>query len=280
MRPRYSLAFVMALVVASQASAVELVRGGKPLARIVVAANAPQVERFAASEFQSIIAKMSGAKLPIATDLSGDAKAWVLIGEGAARAAGQQVMDAVPVDEIRDDGYAMATVDAGQRSFLVLMAKQPRGTLFAVYNLLETAFSCGFFSDGDRIPKRSDVSIYGLSMVGNPAFGLRACWVPTRYYGPKRFHAALWNAQDWKRFLAWMAKKKMNCLAVEFSGDTRAWGEAFDKAFPETKGSKRETIAPPDQPPVPGPTANLGWGLHPTYQTSLLKEVFAYARET
>jgi len=268
------------LLAASQAFAVELVRGGKPVARIVVTADAPQAERFAASEFQAAVAAMSGAKLPIAADLSGESKGWVLIGEGAARAAGQQVMGAVPIDEIRDDGYATATVDVGGRSFLVLTAKQPRGTLFAVYNLLETSFGCGFFSDGDQFPKRTDLAIYGLSIAGNPTFPLRACWVPTRYYGPKRFHATLWNAEDWKRFLRWMARKKLNCLAVEFAGDTRAWGSAFDKAFPEARQLKREVIPPADPPPVPGPTARMGWGLHPDYQTALLKDVFTYARQT
>jgi len=130
------------------------------------------------------------------------------------------------------------------------------------------------------LPKRRDLAVYGVNIVGNPAFPLRTCWVPTRYYAPKRFQATLWNIRDWKRFLLWMAKKKMNCLAVEFSGGTRAWGEAFDRAFPEAKRLKRETMPPPDQPPVPGPTANLGWGLHPSYQTALWKEVITYARET
>ncbi len=280
MRPRLSLMPLVVLLAASQAFALELVRGGKQVARIVVAADAPQVERFAASELQAIVARLSGARVPIAADLSGKADAWVLIGEAAARLAGQPVTDALNLDEVRDDGYAVATADDGQRHFLALVGKEPRGTLFAVYNLLETAFGCGFFSDGDRFQKQENLAIYGLTIVGNPAFPLRACWVPTRYYGPKRFHATLWNAEDWKRFLRWMARKKLNCLAVEFAGETRAWGSAFDKAFPEARQLKREVIPPADPPPVPGPTARMGWGLHPDYQTALLKDVFAYARQT
>ena len=246
MRPRNSLVLVLTLTMASQAFALELVRGGKAVARIVVAADAPRVERFAASELQSAIVAMSGAKLPIASDLSGEAAAWVLVGEGAARLAGDDVVTAAQLAEVRDDGYAMATVETGQRPYLVLLAQQPRGTLFAVYNLLETAFSCGFFTDGDRYPKRRDLAVYGLSIVGNPTFPLRACWVPARFYGPKRFRPALWDAKDWRRFLLWMAKKKMNCLAVELSGESRAWGEAFEQAFPEARRLKRETLAPPE----------------------------------
>ncbi len=280
MRARCILGFVIAVGVGSNALALELVRGGKGVARIVVTADAPRAERFAASEFQSIVAAMSGAKLPIASDLSGKADAWVLIGEGAARLAGRDVMAAVNADEIRDDGYALATVETGKHPALVVLSKTPRGTLFAVYNLLETAFSCGFFSDGSNLPKQRDLALYGLSILGNPAFPLRACYVPTRYYAPKQFQATLWNVEEWKQFLRWMARKKMNCLAVEFSGDTRGWGEAFDRAFPEIKQLKRETIPPSDQPPVPGPTVNMGWGLHPSYTTRVWKEVFAYARET
>ena len=280
MRLRHCLALALALVAAPGVHALDLTRGGKPVARIVVAENAPHAERFAASEFQSIVAAMSGAKLPIATDLSGKAEAWVLIGEGAARLAGEAVVTAASLGDIRDDGYALTPIEDRGRSYLVLLGREPRGTLFAVYNFFEAHYNCGFFIDGDHVPARRDLEAFGPSFQGNPAFPLRACWVPTRFYGPKRFHPALWNADDWRRFLGWMAKKKLNCLAVEFSGDTRAWGEAFDKAFPEAKGVKRETIAPPDRPPVPGPTANLGWGLSPSHTTALWKEVFGYARDT
>ncbi|MFW6108583.1 MAG: alpha-N-acetylglucosaminidase TIM-barrel domain-containing protein, partial [bacterium] len=280
MRPRYVLAWAVVLSLASQAYGLQLVREGKPVARIVVAEGAPRVERFAATRLQSVIAEISGARLPVGQDLSGKAEAWVLIGEGAARLAGEEVLEATSFDEVQHDGYVAATVEAGQRRCLVLAGKEPRGTLFSVCNLLETVLSCGFFSDGERFPRRRDVAIDGLRLVGSPAFPLRACWVPTRYYGPKRFQATLWNAEDWKRFLRWMAAKKMNCLAVEFSGDTRGWGEAFDQAFPEARKLKRPTLPPPDQPPVPGPTVNLGWGLHPHYQSELWKEVFAYARQT
>ena len=280
MLPRRILASLVLLAVASDALAVELVRSGKGMARIVVAANAPQAERFAASEFQAHIALMSGARLPIASNLAGKPTALVLVGQGAARLAGRDVLEATRLDEIRGDGYVLTVLDAHKPPCIVLLGRQPRGTLYAVYDFLETTFGCGFFSDGNRVPRRPDVAAYGPDMVGNPAFGLRACRVPTRFYGPKRFQPTLWSADDWKRFLRWMARKKMNCLAIEFDGATRAWGEAFDKAFPEAKGLKRETIAPADQPPTPGPTVRMGWGLGPAHVTTLWKDVFAYARTT
>lgn len=280
MRPRHVLTVVLALLCASQATALDLTRDGKPVAQIVVAKNATAAERFAAADFQSIVASISGAKLSIASEISGQGGAWVLIGEAAVRLAGENVLAAAGLDNIRDDGFALKTVDDRGRSYLLLLGREPRGTLYAVYSFLETTLNCGFFSDGDSFPNRPTLSVSDQDLQGNPAFPLRACWVSTRFYGPKRFHPSLWDADDWRRFLGWMARKKLNCLAMEFSGDTRAWGEAFDKAFPEAKRFKRETIPPPDRPPVPGPTANLGWGLHPSYTTALWKDVFGYARGT
>jgi len=279
MRARHSLVFVVAVTIASTAPGVELVRDGKAVARIVVAADAPRAERFAATELQAHVAALSGARLPIGHDLTGAPQALVLVGRGAAGLAGKAVVEASQFGELRDDGYTTTVLSRNNPPCLVLAGLKPRGTLFAVYNLLEKVFGCGFFIDGDRLPRQRTLVVDRPSLVGNPAFELRPCRVLTRYYGPKRFHATLWNLEDWKQFLRWMAKKRLNCLALEFSGDTRAWGDAFDRAFPETKPLKRETIVPADEPPTAGPTVRMGWGLHPTTVTALWKQVFRYARE-
>jgi len=275
-----NVAALFVLAAASQVSGLELARSGKPAATIVVAAKAHGVERFAASELQAFVEKMSGARLPIQAECPKGKETVVLVGLDAARTAGGKAAAAASVAELRDDGFAVTRVDDGGRDCLLLLGKMPRGTLYAVYNLLETALGCGFFADGDSVPRRADVVLGPVNLVANPVFATRAYWVPRRVYGPKRFQAALWDIKDWQAFLRWMAKKKMNSLGVSFTSADGAWGEAFLAAFPEAARFQRESLPPEPGAAAPSYTARMGWGLSPNYTTSLLRQVFDYARQT
>jgi len=272
--------FLAAVVAAAASNAVgfELVRAGKPAATIVVSEKAPPVERVAAAELQAILEKMSGAKLPIVAKTPGGPGPVVYVGLGTVQEAGGAVLAGAPLAQLQTDGY-MAIVLNLQPPTLLLLGKEPRGTLYAVYDLLEGELECGFFVDGDNIRHRADVEIQPIALVASPAFADRACWMPLRLYGPKRFQPALWNAEDWKAFLRWVAKKKMNHVAVSFSGATRAWGAAFLKAFPEAKQAQQETLQVQGAAPS-SYTARLGWGLNPEQVTATLKEAFDYARNS
>ena len=281
MRSKVPLGVVLSLAVAAHAHAIELVRGGKPVAAIVVAAGASKPVRYAAEEFQAAVATMSGARLPIATAMPAQSEAVVLIGAGAAKLAGRDVVAESGLKEVRDDGYSIRALAQRKPELLVVVSHEPRGTIFGVYDLLERFLKCGFFCDGDQIPRNQTVAFPdSLSLVGNPEFAHRPCYVATRFYGPKRFHATLWNPADWRAFLRWMAAKKLNCLALSLTGETRAWGEAFQRAFPETKRFKTESRRATSAGGPPTITARMGWGLHPSHRTAVLKEALGYARET
>lgn len=60
-----------------------LVENGQPRAEIVIAAEAPRATRLAAAELQTYIAKISGAKLPIGSELSGGAPVRIYVGQSA-----------------------------------------------------------------------------------------------------------------------------------------------------------------------------------------------------
>jgi len=274
MKLRLIAAAVVAIVVCSEARAFELARGGKPSATIVVAEKAPGPERLAASELQALIAKSTGARLSIAAKMPGGARPVVLVGEKAVREAGGKFVAAAQLDQLRDDGYAIVTLD--NPSALLLVGRMPRATLYAVYDLLEAQLGFGFFVDGDHVPRKPDAVVGSLNIVANPVFADRTCYVPLGLYGPKRFQATLWNADDWMAFLRWMAKKKFNRLAIPFTAASRAWGTAFDKAFPQAKSRRSETI--PGVDPKAGVTARMGWGLSPGYTTELLRKVLSRAR--
>lgn len=280
MSSRSFLTAVLCLVIAADAWAIDLVRGGKPAATIVVAPGASKAVRFAAQELQSILEKVSGARLPISTKVPGGARTLVLVGSQAANLAGKDVLAAANLGEVRDDGYAITALPKRKPPCLVIVSREPRGTLFAVYDLLERFVGCGFFADGDYYPKKRDVRMLDTTLIGNPAHAVRLSYVDTRFYAPKRFQATLWNAEDWKQYLRWMAKRKYNCLAVNMTAESRTWGEAFDRAFPETRRAKTETVNPRGATGTLSVTSRMGWGLSAGYTTNLMKEVITYARET
>jgi hypothetical protein len=279
MRPIRRWMVLVCLGIAANAFGIDLVRDGKPVATVVVAPGAARAIRFAAEELQAIVEKVSGARLAIATEVPAGAGGLVLLGTDAANLAGKDVLAAANLGEVSDDGYAVTAMPQRKPPCLTIVSKEPRGTLFATYDLLERFVGCGFFNDGDFLPKKRDVVIMDTTVVGNPAHADRLCYVETRFYGPKRFQAALWNVNDWKSFLRWMAKRKMNCLAVDFTADSRSWGEAFDRAFPETKRVKAETVTPRGAIQGAGVTSRMGWGLNPTVLTNVMKEALTYARE-
>ena len=276
MLARLVLAGVFGIMASSHSSAFELVRGGKAAATIVVAEKAAEPERFAAAELQAFVEKATGARLALASKMPGGGQAAILVGETTVREAGDKFVAAAQFAQMRDDAYAIVTMD--DPPSLLLLGRVPRGTLYAVYDLLETQLGIGFFVDGDYAAKQADAVVGALNIVANPAFADRAYYMPLGLYGPKRFQATLWNAEDWRAFLRWMAKKKLNRVAIPFTAGSRAWGAAFDQAFPEAKPHRQDTLAGVDA--QAGVTARMGWGLNPEHTTALLKDAFAYARRT
>ena len=283
MRRNASLALLCGLVFAALPAAgggIEIVKGGKALARIIVAEDAAPPERFAAIELVSAIEAMSGVRVPVVNQIQPGPEALILVGPGAVRLAGAEVVAASQLADVQGDGYAIMTMAERTPPVVTLAGKEPRGTLYAVYRLLQDVLDCGFFTDGGRIPSRPEVIIPRLPLLPIPAFGVRAICVPTSFYGPRRTQATLWNAEEWRVFLRWMARKGLNALVVEFSGATRAWGTAFDKGFPEAKQLRRQAPPAESLPPTASESAKMGWGLSPEYTTGVLKEAFDYARKT
>jgi len=84
-------------------AAVPLVTAGKPVAEIVLAADASPSVKTAASELQKHLEAMSGAKLPIVAQASSDIVNQVFVGESeATRKLG------FTLDEVKYDGFKIA----------------------------------------------------------------------------------------------------------------------------------------------------------------------------
>ena len=78
---RKAFTMLLAFSFAVTLSAAQIVKDGKATAEIVIPKDANPIVKTAATEFQDIIAKMSGAKLDIVNEPSGNVKVKVWFGE-------------------------------------------------------------------------------------------------------------------------------------------------------------------------------------------------------
>ena len=172
-----------------------LVSEGQPTATIVVAPDAPAIDRRAADVLQDYVARISGAKLPIATATEGDGTAGttaIRIGRAAeiwkAEAGNTEAGNAEAGNaETRDTGsWAAPTGDAyrlrvvGNQLLIQGGRVTPegsgtpeapgepgeepgepgKGVLYGVYTLLETYFGCRKLDGGPAwVPRRATVEV-------------------------------------------------------------------------------------------------------------------------
>jgi len=146
---------------------ITLFENGQSSYRIVIAADCPPAERYAAEELQCYFERITGASLPIATD-------------GEPRKSNEIVLGAasVPDDAAKPnaddlpgpDGFTLRT--AGDR--LVIAGAGPRGTLYGVYALLEEKLGVRWFAPKvEFVPRLDRVVLADLSETQNPAFEYR-----------------------------------------------------------------------------------------------------------
>ncbi|MGO8689408.1 MAG: alpha-N-acetylglucosaminidase TIM-barrel domain-containing protein [Thermoguttaceae bacterium] len=219
-----------------------LVRQGAPQAVIVVGDKATRTERHAADELVAYVRQLSGATLPVTTEGSPAARGarrQILIGRPetsagimALRAKGQLDLSA---DHPGLDGFVIRTV--GDQ--LVLGGSRDRGTLFAVYYLLEKYFKVGFFWDGEYVPASKDLALPAIRLAERPRFATRLCAMGGDYsFGGK------WGFPQWKKELDWLPKNRFNtaCLAVH--------AQAVEKAAMEKMGVGPQRLTDEDKAEV------------------------------
>ena len=78
-----SLCVLCAVVVQARASDTFIVKDGQPRAEIVIAEESPRTTRLAAAELQTYVEKISGAKLSIITEPSGEVPVCVYVGRSS-----------------------------------------------------------------------------------------------------------------------------------------------------------------------------------------------------
>jgi len=144
-----------------------IVEKGRPCASIVIGRDCSVVERFAAEELRKYAARMTGASLPIA--IGGAAGPSILVG-GRAAAGALQLPDSFSRE--LPDAFLIRTSGAD----LFLVGSGDRGTLYAVYALLEERLGVRFLGPGEEneeVPRSDRIELPELDDVRLPELAYR-----------------------------------------------------------------------------------------------------------
>ena len=152
------LSAVWAAVPARLAAAADaglcLARDGKSDYVIVLSATADAVERTAAAELRDHLMQVTGARLEIRSERDVKADVPQIVLGQAART--RELLPSLDVKSLGPDAIVLKTVGRN----LVLTGRPPRGTLYAVYTLLEDVVGCRWWtSEESFIPKRPTLVI-------------------------------------------------------------------------------------------------------------------------
>jgi len=159
-----------------------LVRDGQALAAIVTAAKPSENARIAAAELQEYLEKITGAKLPIATDESPPVGPLILVGRSSLtdRIPGLEIPTG-KTKNLREEGFVVQT--DSDRLVLAGNDVEPYyGTRYAVAEFLHRLGVRWFLPGemGEVVPKMATVSVGPLRVLERPDFPLRNFWEHSR----------------------------------------------------------------------------------------------------
>jgi hypothetical protein len=177
---------------------------------IGIPANADTVIRTAATELQRYLEKITGKELPI-------------VSGAAANDTTHQIRFVLTEDTaLKWDGYK---TDIGNER-IVLSANEPRGLLYAAYDLLERS-GCSFVYPGESeevVPRKDLVLLPPEIKINNPLLEHRGL-AP---YGLQGSSVTLGAA-----FISWMAKNRFNYILVSEDRPSDSDGPAHGSVWKE-----------------------------------------------
>ena len=177
-RVKFYLTLAAAVILGWTARAAELVlaKQGKTDYVIAESAKATPAEKHAAKDLSLYLQKITGAAFPVVAEA--DAKGKNAIYVGATDFAAKAGIDP---DALGKEEWIIRT--SGKN--LILSGGRQRGTLYAVYVLLEKHFGCHWLDElTEIVPNSPDLTLKELSVRGKPAFGLRMIFTSNRETQP------------------------------------------------------------------------------------------------
>ena len=143
-----------------------------PFFDIVIAHDAPAAVRYAAEELQRYVERICLAFPAIHTDRQTPGPKSILVGDSARRAELFPGVSAGDLRRGRGESYVLRT----RGGHLLVMGGSPRGTLYAVYDLLER-FGVRWWMPWDQdVPRRTRLAIEDLNVRFDPPLIYRATW--------------------------------------------------------------------------------------------------------
>ncbi|HOX37336.1 MAG TPA: DUF4838 domain-containing protein [Candidatus Brocadiia bacterium] len=142
----------------SQVQVMTIAPGNPGNPAVVIAKDCSPSERFGAGEFIYFINEICGVKLELREDGQPVAGPMVLIGDSPALRA---VAPDLSLEGLGLEGFVMKTVGPN----LVLAGGKRRGSMYAVYEFLDTRLGCRWYTNEvSRIPKSNSIILGGLDV--------------------------------------------------------------------------------------------------------------------
>ena len=204
---------------AGTASCMDIVTKGRPHAVIVLGEDAIPAERTAANELHTHIRQMAGAQLLIiASAHPAPGCCCVFIGQTAATRA---LLPGFKWNSLVHDGILIKRVGPD----LVIAGDRPRGTLYAVYDYLESLGVRFLAPDATLVPVRPTIPL--------PQSG--------KQYVPKVYYRELTYQRVLRKNPAFCARMRLNgtlnAVPVEYGGGYSliGWCHTFDYYLPASR---------------------------------------------
>ena len=202
---------------------------------IVRPAEAHPAYAHAAGELARYLKGMTGVDVPVKTDAEPPAAAVrFVIGGPDVNAAAK----GVTVAKDLGDGYVVKSIEDPAGVRVVMAGARGRSAVYAVYGYLRRLCDCGFFRDGDYVPRRETVPVRGIDVVEKPVFSFREVFVFLFHYGPQAKYSSIYEFEQWKLWMDFAAKTGANSYEIDYFPGGFFLGDAFYRAFPECDPSK------------------------------------------
>ena len=175
----------------------------------MIGPDAPELERFAASELGRYLQECFGAEVSVGHEAVDSAEVLFLVGSPATNPAVRRATARRAFPNVSDQGLVLRRLrQRGRRSFLV-GGGSPKATLWSVYELAER-WGVRFLLHGDVIPRRRALWLPDVNDVIEPEFPIRQWRVVNDFAcGPES-----WGIEDYQPVLDQLAKLKFNRVYV------------------------------------------------------------------
>jgi hypothetical protein len=192
-------------------AAVSPIRAAAPRIDVVIGADAPRLERFAARELTDQLQKLFDARVQVSEKVPATSEHLILVGSPATNPAVKE-MAGNRWPKLTDQGHLLRSLSQGDRKALLVGGGSPVATLWAVYELGHH-FGIRYLLHSDVMPaEKPALKLDGLDKVLEPTLRLRT-WRTVNDFaiGPES-----WGLAEQKRFLGQLAKLKFNRVMLAF----------------------------------------------------------------